>query len=228
MSRKIQFKRGLKAQLPILAEGEPAWVTNEGRLYIGTGTGNIAMARNDHTHIINLGTDTEYSWGASPLVNSAIETGTYMMTDMDGSEQFISVFKRDNGICNQIVFSGEEPNMIYSRYKYSSGLWQSWEYNIYGSQVSKMNLVYSNISVSSALWISDTTYSAQGYNWRAAIGATAVTSSHVPSVVFSCADAISNNYAPVASSYDGGVYIYCKNKPSGNITIPSITCVKGL
>ena len=41
--RTLQFKRGEKANLPTLAAGEPGWVTDEKRLYIGTGSENIAL-----------------------------------------------------------------------------------------------------------------------------------------------------------------------------------------
>lgn len=47
---KIRLRRGVKAQLPTLSEGEPGWVTDEGKLYIGTGAANIPMARDDHSH----------------------------------------------------------------------------------------------------------------------------------------------------------------------------------
>lgn len=50
MSRKLQFKRGKKADLTTLAAGEPGFVTDEGKLYVGTGSANIPMAREDHTH----------------------------------------------------------------------------------------------------------------------------------------------------------------------------------
>ena len=52
--------------------------------------------------------------------------------------------------------------------------------------------------------------------------------SHRPDVAFSCADAVSGNFAPVADSYVGGVYIYCKTKPTATVTIPSIVCIKGV
>ena len=40
MSNKIQFKRGLKANLPTSAEvGMPLWCTDTQELYIGTGDG---------------------------------------------------------------------------------------------------------------------------------------------------------------------------------------------
>lgn len=41
--KTLQFKRGKKANLPTLAAGEPGWVTDENRLYIGTGNGNVAL-----------------------------------------------------------------------------------------------------------------------------------------------------------------------------------------
>lgn len=43
MATTIQFKRGQKAGIPTLAAGEPGWVTDENRLYIGTGSGNVAL-----------------------------------------------------------------------------------------------------------------------------------------------------------------------------------------
>lgn len=50
MSRKFQMKRGAKANLPTLAVAEPAFTTDEGKMYVGSDEGNVAMARDDHTH----------------------------------------------------------------------------------------------------------------------------------------------------------------------------------
>lgn len=46
MGRKLQIKRGLKAQLPALAPGELGLTTDEGKVYVGNG-GNVALARAD-------------------------------------------------------------------------------------------------------------------------------------------------------------------------------------
>ena len=46
MANKIQFKRGLKANLPTLSVGEPAFTTDSKDLYIGSDTGNIQFAKN--------------------------------------------------------------------------------------------------------------------------------------------------------------------------------------
>lgn len=145
MARKFQFKRGLKAQLPTLAAGEPGWVTDEGKLYIGTGGGNIPVARGDHTH-------------------TPAEVGI---------------------------------------------------------------LIFSGLSVTVASWASNSTYASQGYNWRAAVACAGVTASYRPDVAFGVADSVSGNFALVADSYAGGVYIYCKTKPTATMTIPSIVAVKG-
>ena len=45
MARRLQLKRGLKANLPTLEAGEPGFTTDEGKLYIGTGSANVELAR---------------------------------------------------------------------------------------------------------------------------------------------------------------------------------------
>jgi len=46
MARKLQIKRGKKADMPTLAEGEFGLALDERRLYIGTGTENVPIAMN--------------------------------------------------------------------------------------------------------------------------------------------------------------------------------------
>lgn len=89
-------------------------------------------------------------------------------------------------------------------------------------------LVFQNKSVATTAWTSSTTYSAQGYNFRASVACTGVTTSHRPSVTFGCEQAVSGNFAPVAESTVDGVYIYAKEQPTAAISIPSIVCVKGV
>lgn len=64
----------------------------------------------------------------------------------------------------------------------------------------------------------DTTYT--DYAYRGTIAIDGVTANSVVEVVFSLADAMSGNYAPIAETLDGVVYIYAKVNRS--ITIPSI------
>lgn len=81
-----------------------------------------------------------------------------------------------------------------------------------------------NVEVSS--WATDTTYSDAGYGFRASVTLSGVTENHIPNVTFSLADSISNNFAPVAESYNGGIYIYAKETPSATMQIASIFCIE--
>lgn len=44
MANKIQVKRGVEANIPILDVGEPAFTTDTKKLFIGTDTGNMELA----------------------------------------------------------------------------------------------------------------------------------------------------------------------------------------
>ena len=93
--------------------------------------------------------------------------------------------------------------------------------------VDEKQLVFTDKTVAVSAWAANTTYSAQGYAYRASVACTGVTADHRPDVAFGAADAVGGNFAPFSESYAGGVYIYCKTKPTATITIPSIVCVKG-
>ena len=71
--------------------------------------------------------------------------------------------------------------------------------------------------------MSDSTYT--GYDYKAVISTSNVTSTMTPIVVFSPADAASGNFAPVATPGTGSVTIYAKAVPEAAITIPTILCV---
>ena len=94
-----------------------------------------------------------------------------------------------------------------------------------GVGVELRKLQFNNTSVAVADFVDDETY--EDYPFRAAVALEGVISSMIPEVIFSLADAISGNFAPVAESYNGGVYLYAANKPEGNTVIPTIICWKG-
>lgn len=81
-----------------------------------------------------------------------------------------------------------------------------------------------NTSVPASAWASDTTYT--DFPFRAGITITGCTANHKPDVTFSLTDAVSGNYAPIAESYAGGIYIYAAEKPTVALTIPTITLLK--
>jgi hypothetical protein len=94
--------------------------------------------------------------------------------------------------------------------------------------VDKKTLVFTGKTVATTAWAANSTYSAQGYGFRASVACAGVTTSHRPDVAFGAADSVGGNFAPFCESYAGGVYIYAKTKPTATITIPSIVCVKGV
>jgi len=69
----------------------------------------------------------------------------------------------------------------------------------------------------------DSTYAEQGFNFKATIPLDERIFDYAfATVAFSMADAMSGNYAPYCETYDGGVYIWAKEKPTSNLIIPSI------
>lgn len=88
---------------------------------------------------------------------------------------------------------------------------------------SAKTLSFSNKTVAASAWASDSTY--PDYPYRAAVACSGVSANHFPMVVFSPADALSGNFAPLALSYTGGVYIYAESIPEAGLTIPSIVCL---
>ena len=98
----------------------------------------------------------------------------------------------------------------------------------YAAQVPTLaarTICVANVSLAATAWAADSTYSAAGYAYRAKIDVTGVSTGYVPIVSFGMADAISGNFAPVAVSTSGGVYIYAIEKPTVSMTIASVVCV---
>jgi hypothetical protein len=52
MASKIQIKRGLEVNLPVLSVGEPAFTTDTNNFYIGNGTANINFAKQSNLNIL--------------------------------------------------------------------------------------------------------------------------------------------------------------------------------
>lgn len=94
-----------------------------------------------------------------------------------------------------------------------------------GTGVELKKLQFNNTSVNASSFIADTTY--EDFPFRAAVPLTGVLNSMIPEIIFGLADASSGLFAPVAETYNGGVYLYASDRPEANITIPVIICWKG-
>lgn len=85
----------------------------------------------------------------------------------------------------------------------------------------KFQLVFHNVTTGA--FSANSTYSS--FPYRAAVPLTGVTQTMIPEVILGVTEATSGSYAPVAETYNGGVYIYSNN--TGSITIPTIICWGG-
>lgn len=93
-----------------------------------------------------------------------------------------------------------------------------------GSGVELKKLAFHNVAASASDFIANSTYTDSGYNFRIALSIGGVSGAMIPEVVFSVKDATSGNFAPVAETYGGGVYIYSATQPTEDIVIPTIIC----
>ena len=94
-----------------------------------------------------------------------------------------------------------------------------------GTAVELKKLLFTNTSVPVSAFVADSTY--QDYPFRAAIALTGVLDTMIPEVVLGAAEAASGDFAPVAATYNGGVYLYAASAPESAIVIPTIICWKG-
>lgn len=92
------------------------------------------------------------------------------------------------------------------------------------ANVNSAIIIKNNIKVAASAWSADATYT--DYPFRATIPITGCSVNHLPEVTFALSDATSGNLAPIAETYDGGVYIYAAEGPSEAMTIPTIKLTK--
>lgn len=94
MASKIQFKRGVKANLPTLSVAEPAFTTDTNQFFIGNGTTNIELAKStDLSEIVQKDyiaqTTFKNSWIAENN-NSIIKNGNIVNLDLNISGGIIT------------------------------------------------------------------------------------------------------------------------------------------
>jgi hypothetical protein len=94
-----------------------------------------------------------------------------------------------------------------------------------GSGFEMTKLQFNNISVEAGDFAADKTY--EDFPFRAKVSLEGVISTMVPEVIFNLADATSGNFAPVAESYNGGVYLYASGLPEATVVVPVIMLWRG-
>lgn len=92
------------------------------------------------------------------------------------------------------------------------------------TKVNASCLAFANKVVAVADWSADATYA--DYPYRATVICADITADYFAQVVFNVEDLLSGNYAPIATTMAGGVYIYAAEIPEATVTIPTIICWK--
>ena len=94
-------------------------------------------------------------------------------------------------------------------------------YDLYGKQI----IFDDYIVVPAARWEPDTTYEAYGF--KAFIHVPGIDGTYFTMVEFEDEDVDDFIFAPVSSSDNDTVYIYCKVKPTRSVIVPLVVCYKG-
>lgn len=86
-------------------------------------------------------------------------------------------------------------------------------------------IIVKNKAVSKGAFIADETY--EDFGFRAAVPIAGVTSTMIPEVMFGVSTMEQVGFAPVAESYNGGIYLYADAQPMYDIVIPTIILWRG-
>ena len=133
----------------------------------------------------------------------------------------------DTGVCGLVTdWVSIDTSMMHSQFEALLAAIQKELADLEaGTAFELKKLQFSNVSVSAVDFVSDTTY--QDFPYRAGVALSSVIESMIPEIVLSVEDATSGNFAPVAESYNGGVYLYATSAPESDITIPTIIAWRG-
>ena len=133
----------------------------------------------------------------------------------------------DTGVCGLVTdWVSIDTSMMHSQFEALLAAIQKELADLESGTAFELNkLQFSNVSVSAVDFVSDTTY--QDFPYRAGVALSGVIESMIPEIVLSVEDATSGNFAPVAESYNGGVYLYATSAPESDITIPTIIAWRG-
>ena len=86
----------------------------------------------------------------------------------------------------------------------------------------KKRLQFTAVVVTTESFVEDGGYA--DFPYRASVELEGVTPGMVPEIIFGVENAASGNFAPVAESYEGGIYLYAAEIPEAALTIPTVIC----
>lgn len=188
--------------------------------------GSITLAKlaADVTAIALGGAAASHTHGAGDIASGTLEAsripvldGTKLGTGSVGTAQLGAAVVTAEKLAALAVLAQHIANSAVTTQKLAEGAVTAGKI-----AADAVKLSFSNTIVAVASFVSDSTYT--DFPYRASVPLTGVTSSMTPEVVFGVMEAMSGTFAPVAETYNGGVYIYASEVPSAEITIPTILC----
>lgn len=227
----IKFLRGSSQNISFdktpYNDGYLYFTTDDGKLYIDA-NGERIKINSDQIGCVWGVCETAGSLSAKEITLDEfnLEVGTSIKV------KFISSNEVENPTLN-INNTGAYPityrgSAIRPDYLSANGVFEfafdgdSWEYiGIINSAKEDLDVLFlENVEISTLSWEEDPSY--PDYPYSAKIVCQGVTENHFPNVVFSTIDANSGNFAPVTKTEKNLIYIYAKEIPADDITIPSI------
>lgn len=197
------------------AQGDERYLPQTG----GTVTGQLRLAMNENSGSLYFG---ESSDGSDGMIVS--QDGRMVLSTGSGANRAAVTVNKSSGSIIMQTRNGTSGSDAGTLNFSPSGL------NMGAKPITNcpsFPLVFGPKTVATSAWAANTTYSAQGYGFRASVPLSGVTADHIPDVTFAMADAVSGNLAPLADTYAGGIYIYAKEQPSATVNIASVVCTKG-
>lgn len=131
----------------------------------------------------------------------------------------------NKAVCGIVTDHGEvDASMAYAQFE---ALLKSVQQELAaleaGTAVELKKLLFENTVVESSAFTETNSY--EDWPFRAAVPLMGITSGMIPEVVFRPGD--TGLFAPVAVSYNGGIYIFASEIPEDTVTIPTILCWRG-
>lgn len=181
--------------------------------------GPLRLALNENSGSLYFG---ESSDGSDGMITSSDGMMGIIVGTTTGNRVAIRLYEKTGELLLQIKDDSTGSNIGIFRFS-SSGLNMGMKPI---TNCPSFPLAFGPKTVATSAWAANTTYSAQGYGYRASVPLSGVTADHIPDVTFAMADAVSGNLAPLADTYMGGIYIYAKEQPSAIVNIASVVCTK--
>lgn len=154
------------------------------------------------------------------LARIAVKAGTTAITP-----SMITDERLNKAVCGIVTDHGEiDASVAYAQFE---ALLKSIQQELAeleaDTAVELKKLVFENTVVQTAAFTETNSY--EDFPYRAAVPLSGVTSGMIPEVIFLPEDV--GLFAPIAVSYNGGIYVFASEIPEAAVTAPTIICWRG-